>query len=50
MLREKGSEYVLPVKVDNTELPGLMITTGYLTLGMGVDKISALLIEKLRHV
>ena len=48
MLREKGQEYVLPVCVDDTEVPGLMSTIAHLSIDVGMDKISALLIEKLR--
>lgn len=47
-LNEKGSEYILPIKVDNTELDGLLPTIGYLPLEAGIDKIGAILIKKMR--
>lgn len=37
-LNEKGNEYILPIKVDETELDGLVPTIGYLPLETGVDK------------
>jgi hypothetical protein len=47
-LNEKGRDYILPIKVDDTELDGLLPTIGYLPLEIGVDKISEILINKLR--
>ena len=47
-VQEKGSEYILPIRIDHTELPGLLPTTGYLPIDMGVRKIGELLIRKLR--
>ncbi len=47
-LNEKGGEYILPIKVDETELDGLVPTIGYLPLAMGIDKIAALLTRKMR--
>ena len=46
-LNEKGKEYILPIKVDNTELEGMPPTIGYITLKTGIEKIGKLLIKKL---
>lgn len=48
-LKERGKEYILPVKVDESELPGLVSTIGYVELGKhSVEKIAEMLIKKLR--
>jgi hypothetical protein len=47
MLKEKGGEYILPIKVDDTELPGLTPTIGYQPLSVGMDRIAELLLKKL---
>jgi hypothetical protein len=47
MLNEKGSEYILPIKVDDTDLPGLPSTIGHLSLQIGIEKIAEKLIKKL---
>jgi hypothetical protein len=47
-LREKGNEYIFPVKVDDTDLPGMPPTTGYVPLSKGIAIIADLLIKKLR--
>lgn len=49
MLKEKGGEYILPVKVDEVELPGIPSTIGYLPASAGIGKIADLLIKKLRR-
>jgi hypothetical protein len=46
-LNEKGGEYILPIKVDDTELDGLLPTIGYLPLETGIEKIGAILIKKI---
>jgi hypothetical protein len=47
-LTERGNEYILPIKVDDAELPGLQPTVGYLTLSdIGIDRIADLLMKKL---
>jgi len=48
-IRERGKEYILPVKVDEgIELPGVADTIGYVSLGQySVEKIAELLIAKL---
>lgn len=47
-LEEKGNEYILPLKVDDTELDGLPPIIGYVPVSTGVDKIAEMLIAKLK--
>ncbi len=47
-LEEKGREYILPIRVDDTELEGMLPTLGYVSIGMGIEKIGDLLIKKLQ--
>ena len=50
-IREKGNEYILPVRVDDTELPGLQPTIGYLGLKeYGIERIAKILVAKLKSV
>ena len=45
---EQRSEYILPLRLDDTELPGLPPTTGYLDLRRhSVEEVVGLLIKKL---
>jgi hypothetical protein len=46
-LEEKGNEYILPIRVDGTELEGLLPTIGYVPIESGVEKIGDMLIKKL---
>ena len=47
-VEEKGNEYILPIRVDNTELDGLQPTTGYLSLDQyEIPRIADMLITKL---
>lgn len=46
-LQQRDSEYVLPVRIDDTELPGLPTTVAYLNSNEGVHRICKLFIEKL---
>jgi hypothetical protein len=48
MFRERGGEYILPIRVDGTDLPGMHGTIGYVPIEQGIDHIADLLIEKLR--
>lgn len=48
MFSEKGKEYILPIRVDETDLPGMLGTIGYVQIDEGIDYIADLLIEKLR--
>ncbi len=48
-LEERGREYILPVKVDDTDLPGLPPTLGNMSLSQrDIEQIAETLIEKLR--
>jgi len=50
-IQEKGNEYILPVRVDDSELPGLQPTIGYLGLKeFGIDRIAEILVAKLKSV
>jgi len=47
-LEEKGAEYILPIRVDDVELPGMAPTIGYVSLReYGIDEIAQMLIQKL---
>jgi hypothetical protein len=41
-------EYVLPIRIDDTELDGLLPTISYVPIAMGVERIGNLLIQKLQ--
>lgn len=48
-LETRGKEYILPIKVDTTELPGMPPTIGYLDLNQfGIEKIADMLLSKLK--
>lgn len=47
-LKEKGKEYILPIKVDDTELKGMPPTIGHVALTEGIEKIAEMLIKKLK--
>ncbi len=48
-LQEKGAEYILPIQVDNVELPGMLPTIGHVSLREhGIDEIAQMLIAKLK--
>jgi hypothetical protein len=48
-VQEKGREYILPVRVDHTDLVGLPPTVGYVSLEQySIGSIANLLIKKLR--
>lgn len=46
-LEEKGKEYILPIRVDDVELEGLLPTVGYISISAGIEKISEMLVQKL---
>jgi hypothetical protein len=49
-LQEKGQEYILPIRIDDTELDGLPPTVGHLKIAdHSIAEIAALLLKKLRH-
>jgi hypothetical protein len=44
----ENQEYILPVRLDQTRLPGLNLTTGYIDLAQaGIPTVAALLLSKL---
>lgn len=48
-IETRGKEYILPIKVDESELPGLQPTIGYVSLkDYSIEKIAELLITKLK--
>jgi hypothetical protein len=49
-IEERGNEYILPIKVDDIELPGLQPTIGYLSIERGVERIAQALVKKLKGV
>jgi TIR domain-containing protein len=49
MLKEKGQDYILPIKSNGIDLPGMPSTIGYVSIKeLGIEKIAALLINKLK--
>jgi hypothetical protein len=48
-LTEKGKDYILPIKVDETELTGMPPTLGYMPLSRGIPVIGEILIKKLKQ-
>ena len=48
LIKSKGQEYILPIKMEDVELPGMQPTIGYLSLkDYDIEKIADLLIAKL---
>jgi TIR domain len=47
-LKKKGKAYILPVYIDNTQLPGLHGTIGRQDIKKGIPHIAKMLIEKLK--
>jgi TIR domain len=45
---EKGNEYILPIRVDDTELEGLLPTVGYVPIATGIESIGDMLLKKLQ--
>jgi hypothetical protein len=46
--QEAARDYVLPVRIDGTHVPGLPSTVGYLSIETGIEEIARLLRDKLR--
>jgi hypothetical protein len=46
-IRDRGSEYILPIRIDGAILRSLPLSIGYLNVDMGADKIVELLLKKL---
>src|SRR5262249_50869435 len=47
VLKERDVEYLLPVRVDDTRLPGLPDTVAYLKIDLGIKEIARLFVRKL---
>jgi len=48
-LEERGKEYILPVRIDDTELPGLLPTIGYLSIEeYPIKRIAEILVVKMQ--
>lgn len=45
--REKGGEYILPIRIDDTEIPGLPATIGHIPITAGTEQICSWLAQKL---
>ena len=45
-LEEKGKEYIVPIRIDDTELEGLLRTVGYVPISTGIEKIGEVLVKK----
>lgn len=45
-LHEKGAEYILPVRIDDTRIPGLSSSIAYLSIQIGIEQVADLLIQK----
>ena len=45
---EENREYILPIRLDDTEIPGILLTARYLDLrSMSIEEICQILVEKL---
>ena len=44
----KGEDYILPIRVDATDLDGLPPNIAYVSIELGIEKIAELLIAKLQ--
>jgi len=50
LLEERGKEYILPIRVENVEVPGIPSTIGYLSLSnYSIEQIAEILIKKLQR-
>lgn len=48
LVHSMGTDYILPIRIDESELPGLPKTLAYLNITAGIDKIGELLLKKLK--
>jgi hypothetical protein len=46
-IRQKGVEYILPIRCDDAVVPGLNQNVAYLPISMGVEAIAKILVQKL---
>ena len=45
---EENREYILPIRLDDTEIPGILLTAGYLDLrSISIEEVYQILVEKL---
>lgn len=49
-LQEGGEDYILPIKVDDTDIDGLPPTIGYMHINKGIAHIAETLIKKIQKV
>jgi hypothetical protein len=47
VLNERDNEYLLPIRLDKTPLPGLPNTIAYLDASIGMDRVANLFIQKI---
>ncbi len=47
-LEEGGNEYILPIRVHDIELEGLLPTIGFVPLNAGIQQFGEMLVKKLR--
>jgi hypothetical protein len=45
--KERGREYILPVRIDETAMPGILTTVGYIDIREGIEEIGRMLLSKL---
>jgi hypothetical protein len=49
MIEERGNDYLLPIKMEHVDVPGIAPTIGYLSLDEdSIPEIASALIEKLQ--
>jgi hypothetical protein len=46
-MAEKGTAYILPIRLDATEVPGIRKTVGYVDISLGAPRIADLVLTKL---
>jgi response regulator RpfG family c-di-GMP phosphodiesterase len=47
-LNEKGGEYIIPIRIDDTLIPGLSNTIGHISIEEGISNICSLIATKLK--
>ena len=46
---QENTEYILPIRIDDTEIPGILPTVGYLDLSkMNIEQVHQILVDKLQ--
>ncbi len=46
-LRERGNEFILPVRIDDTAIPGVPTTIGFIKVSDGLERVARTIAEKL---